>query len=112
MEVLEIARVDMFSMGDIVVPAASRPFYLCVVWEGTLIEKAKKGTSCPFKPDMDSDDVTELPAVWHAGDWTGPISLQPNKVMSCESGPRSQTCDIIATSESGVKVIFIVLSIH
>jgi hypothetical protein len=48
-------------------------------------------------------------AVWHAGDWTGPISLQPEKRMSGESDI-SGTHDIVAMSSEGVKVITVEFS--
>ena len=97
MEVLEIAKVDMFSNGNIVLPAHLRPYYLCVVWEGTLAEKLRQGS-------QNYTLETFEPAVWYAGDWTGPISIQPHKNLSSESRPESEACDIIAASEAGVKV--------
>jgi hypothetical protein len=45
-------------------------------------------------------------AVWHAGDWTGPIALQPDKRLSGES-ERAENNDIVAMSTEGVKVITI-----
>lgn len=97
MEVLETARVDAFSMNDIVVPASKRSEVLCVVWEGTCMErKISAGRH------EEEDEVSKT--VWHAGDWTGPISLQPEKELSGES-ELSSTHDIVAMSQQGVKVI-------
>ena len=42
-------------------------------------------------------------AVWFAGDWTGPRSLQPEKRLSGESS-LAKTHDIVAMSSEGVKV--------
>lgn len=42
-------------------------------------------------------------AVWHAGDWTGPRILQPEKRMSGDSST-STTHNIVAMSAEGVKV--------
>ncbi len=107
MEVLEIAKVDMFSKNDVVLPVEMRENYLCVVWEGTLIERpievARKSISSLLRGD-DSDILNSTPAVWHAGDWTGPISLQPNRRLSSESGVNSALSDIVAASDAGVKV--------
>lgn len=109
MEVLETARVDAFCMNDVVVPAARRSKVLCVVWEGTCMERPQ--CSCTFE-NIQEDCATgeELEnsfpiskAVWHAGDWTGPISLQPEKHLSGESN-LSATHDVVAMSQQGVKV--------
>uniref|UniRef100_A0A7S3Q478 Cyclic nucleotide-binding domain-containing protein n=2 Tax=Chaetoceros debilis TaxID=122233 RepID=A0A7S3Q478_9STRA len=97
MEVLETARVDAFSMNDIVVPASNRSEVLCVVWEGTCMERKKS------LGRYEEEDETSK-TVWHAGDWTGPISLQPEKELSGES-ESSSTHDIVAMSQQGVKVI-------
>lgn len=98
MELLETVRVDCYSKGDVVVPVTKRHDIVCVVWEGTCIEKRKFG-------DNEDDEVTEI-AIWHAGDWTGPISLQPQESLSAESY-FSKTHDIVASSEQGVKAITI-----
>jgi len=99
MEVLETARVDAYSMNDIVVPAAYRKEVLCVVWEGTCMERKVS------RPKPNSEDENEISkTVWHAGDWTGPISLQPEKELSGES-ELSSDHDIVAMSQQGVKVI-------
>lgn len=45
-------------------------------------------------------------AVWHAGDWTGPRILQPEKRLSGDS-PTSTTHDVVAMSAEGVKVIMV-----
>ena len=109
MEVLETARVDAYAMNDIVVPAARRREVLCVVWEGTCMEREVKpdgedNTTSPYGLDEDEDEDAPEMTVWHAGDWTGPISLQPEKALSGES-ELSRTHDIVAMSSQGVKVI-------
>lgn len=58
---------------------------------------------------IDSDTPNEKGVVWHAGDWTGPIVLQPEKRISGESDS-SSTSDIVALSSQGVKVITIEFS--
>jgi hypothetical protein len=100
MEVLETARVDAYSMNSIVVPASKRNQILCVVWEGTCSEQVS-GSSGPLVSIQE-----ESGTIWHAGDWTGPISLQPERRLSGES-PTSPTHDIVALSSVGVKVITI-----
>ena len=100
MEVLEIARVDAYPMHSTIVPAAKRNQILCVVWEGTCSEQPI-GATGPLTSIQE-----ETGAVWHAGDWTGPISLQPDTRLSGES-PTSTTHDIVALSSVGVKVITI-----
>ena len=92
MEVLDASRVDAYSKDDIVVPAARRSAVLCVIWEGTCMEQQK----------IEHDDIDDdsYKAVWHAGDWTGPISLQPEKSLSGESD-LSSTHDIVAMSSQG-----------
>lgn len=97
MELLETVRVDCYSSGEVVVPVEHRQNILCVVWEGTCIEKRRFG---------DNEDETSEVAIWHAGDWTGPISLQPQESLSGESY-LSRTHDIVASSKQGVKVITI-----
>lgn len=99
MELLETVRVDCYSSGDVVIPVEHRKNILCVVWEGTCIEKRRFG-------DEDNDDENAEVAIWHAGDWTGPISLQPQESLSGESY-LSKTHDIVASSKQGVKVITI-----
>lgn len=100
MEVLDTARVDFHSSGDIVVPAEKRREVLCVVWEGKCVEKRKIG----HHNDQDADQAG--PGIWYAGDWTGPISLQPEDYLSGDS-VFSETHDIVAVSDQGVKTITI-----
>ena len=64
---------------------------LCVFWEGTCVEKGG------------SEDGSN-PTVWHAGDWTGPLSLQPDANQSATSAPGETPKDIIAVPKEGVKV--------
>lgn len=137
MEVLETARVDAYCVNDIVVPANRRRDVLCVVWEGTCMEREQTKGEMLFVPKekMESknakqrrisslghdhqgrhDPITEKElltlskkkqgAVWYAGDWTGPRSLQPEKRISGESS-LGKTHDIVAMSSEGVKVITI-----
>ena len=113
MEVLETARVDAYCKEEIIVPAARRNHVLCVVWEGTCVERKKDEPEQIH--DVDHDQFTGLNypadasmqyyggAVWHAGDWTGPIALQPEKRLSGESSFGS-THDVVAMSSEGVKV--------
>jgi len=132
MEVLEVARVDAFCIHDVVVPAERRRAVLCVVWEGTCMEREqssqlatnasliqplmpKKGTP-GFTSCLQISQGRHAPlsgnelnpkkrvGVWQAGDWTGPRSLQPEKRLSGESSI-SKTHDIVAMSQQGVKVI-------
>ena len=105
MEVLETARVDAYSMNDVVIPAARRRDVLCVVWEGTCMERTILSDDAEQKyNETDEEDGGIGMTVWHAGDWTGPISLQPEKALSGES-ELSSTHDIVAMSQQGVKVI-------
>jgi hypothetical protein len=114
MEVLETARVDAYCYNDVVVSAARRGQLLCVVWEGTCVERNKKmskrtaGDSVALGLiDEDEQETESRPtAVWHAGDWTGPIALQPDKRLSGASDQADQN-DIVAMSTEGVKVITI-----
>ena len=114
MEVLETARVDAYCKNDIVVPVSRRSQLLCVVWEGTCVERnrsaprPKQGES-GLLPIQEDGTVYHTGAVWHAGDWTGPISLQPDKRLSGES-ELSTSHDIVAMSSEGVKVITVEFS--
>ena len=113
MEVLETARVDAYCKNDVVVPASRRTQLLCVVWEGTCVERNKTA----YKPKDGENGLPSISeqgsyhtgAVWHAGDWTGPIALQPDKRLSGESD-LSTTHDIVAMSSEGVKVITVEFS--
>ena len=109
MELLETARVDAFCKDDIIVPASRRNSTLCVVWEGTCVE-LKQGSAAPssvratsMRVIMEHNPNISLGAVWYAGDWTGPIALQPEKALSGES-ELSATHDVVAMSSQGVKV--------
>ena len=113
MEVLETARVDAYCKNDVVVPASRRKQLLCVVWEGTCVERnrtASTSTSRQRPGDtslstvQESGNSQDTGVVWYAGDWTGPIALQPDKSRSGE-GDLSETHDIVAMSSEGVKVI-------
>ncbi|KAG7361520.1 metallo-beta-lactamase superfamily protein [Nitzschia inconspicua] len=113
MEVLETARVDAYCCNDIVVPSSRRRQLLCVVWEGTCVERDNRKTkfnlvdNAPnlalIEEDSPGKPLGDM-AVWHAGDWTGPIALQPDKRLSGESDQAEKT-DIVAMSAEGVKVI-------
>jgi hypothetical protein len=150
MEVLEIARVEVYCAGEVVLPANRRSEALCVVWEGTCIERESPKALCDTD-DADRDSIGEtedgrdlivgLPsaqendvhdnnkirdssivestpgesmsqepnsaAVWHAGDWTGPKSLQPEASLSGEASFRGAPQDVVALSSQGVKVILV-----
>lgn len=105
MELLETARVDSFAKDEIVIPASRRNSVLCVVWEGTCVElmKMPKSELPTLRTTQDRNSVGKLGAVWHAGDWTGPIALQPDKQLSGESDLKA-THDVVAMSTAGVKV--------
>jgi hypothetical protein len=130
MEVLEIAQVEMFCQDEVVIPGERRPELLCVVWEGTCVEVQTESALGPVSINFDhiqlkrsksmeasrhdlgmdgnvlieSDEiVARKPTVWHAGDWTGPVSLQPDAERSAESSG-SEPRDIVAVSAEGVKV--------
>ena len=115
MEVLETARVDAFYPNEVVVSASRRKEVLCVVWEGTCTERptASSSTRSAISSSLrrsieenmieEFESITSSKAVWHAGDWTGPISLQPEKHLSGEN-ILSKTHDVVAMSQQGVKV--------
>lgn len=103
MEVLETARVDAFCINDVVVHASRRSEVLCVVWEGTCTERPVTSSTSPLMNVEEEYFVPNSDAVWHAGDWTGPISLQPEKHLSGES-MLSRSHDVVAMSQQGVKV--------
>lgn len=136
MEVLETARVDTFCMNDIVVPSHRRRDVLCVVWEGTCMERQRTskqqtkttaregampknrrtstfnldhGSYQPLTKSEIRNNKKRPVAVWHAGDWTGPRSVQPDKKLSGES-INSETHDIVAMSSQGIKAINIEFS--
>lgn len=130
MEVLETARVDAYCVDDIVVPASRRRDLLVVVWEGTCMERENilsfgskllerearrrstiQSNQGAHKPSSEKDVQKKrvAGAVWHAGDWTGPRALQPEKSLSGESD-LSLTHDIVAMSTEGVKVITVEFS--
>jgi hypothetical protein len=109
MEVLEIAHVELFCAEEVVIPAAKRQELLCVVWEGTLVERVCYGDG------MAEDDGSELSSdasadqkgtvtVWHAGDWTGPVALQPDFELSANKSTEERPRDVVAVSQEGVKV--------
>lgn len=95
MEVLEVASIDVFSAGQVVVPARKRQDILCIVWEGTCIERVVD----------DEDEDYSRPAVWHAGDWAGPVALQPSSTDHELVMYDTQDRDIVAFSSVGVKII-------
>mmetsp|Transcript_27340 Transcript_27340/g.40357 ORF Transcript_27340/g.40357 Transcript_27340/m.40357 type:complete len:1417 (-) Transcript_27340:50-4300(-) len=120
MEVLETARVEAYCKDTVVVPSSRRNQVLCVVWEGTCVEREKGNISDPYGRDSPCQSSSALlpirqqleagfGAVWHAGDWTGPISLQPEKRLSGDS-TLQPTHDVVAMSLEGVKVITVEFS--
>lgn len=109
MEVLETAQVEVFCKDEVVIPAHRRSDVLCVVWEGTCVEREP---SRPGGIEMEDDwrydgqdRHHENTAVWHAGDWTGPKSLQPECALSADCKHRGSVKDVVAVSKQGVKVI-------
>jgi hypothetical protein len=96
MEVLEVASIDVFAPGEIVVPSRKRNGTLCVVWEGTCTERGS-----------DESSIFSYNAVWHAGDWTGPVILQPNGDQAAKFSESELPKDVVALSDQGVKVITI-----
>jgi hypothetical protein len=127
MEVLEIAHVELFCAGEVVIPASKRSDLLCVVWEGTLVEhdcEKRYGLSVDASSDDDSafnSDAEgasteplnrgaaiskEALTVWHAGDWTGPVALQPDFDRSADKNTSERPRDIVAVSQEGVKVSY------
>lgn len=108
--------MDAYCVNDVVVPINRRSSLLCVVWEGTCAERPKQATTTPARgsyalPPIGEQDVNDglVGAVWYAGDWTGPIALQPERRLSGES-ELSPTHDVVAISGEGVKVITIEIS--
>lgn len=116
MEVLETCRVDAYCVNDVVVPTSRRSQILCVVWEGTCAERPKQTSISQARgsnslPPIGESDVNDglVGAIWYAGDWTGPIALQPEKRLSGESD-LTASHDVVAISAEGVKVITIEIS--
>jgi hypothetical protein len=115
MEVLETARVDAYSMNDIIVPASRRSHLLCVVWEGTCSERkaskanVRRTSGKSLNAISESEEPGPPTAIWHAGDWTGPVSLQPERRLSGDSDT-SNDHDVVAVSSEGVKVITVEMS--
>ena len=102
MEFLEIAHVEMYCAGEVVIEGCRRPDVLCVFWEGTCVERDDREENGK-KDEEDSDDDAPQSTIWHAGDWTGPVSLQPD-TSRCSQPSGAKGNDIIAISEEGVKV--------
>jgi len=114
MEVLETAVVKFFSKAEVVIEAAERPDMLCVVWEGTCMEKYDKRASKPVSRKCsqsasngyEDSSSGDKPAIWHAGDWTAPLSLQPDPHLSADCSTHINA-DVVAISPQGVKVILV-----
>lgn len=102
MELLETARVDAVCCNEVVLSAKKRSNSLVVVWEGTCMERDASGR----RTSQEDETKPGKLAVWHAGDWTGPRILQPEKRLSGDS-PTSATHDVVAMSAEGVKVIIV-----
>ena len=105
MELLETARIDAFAKDDVILPVSRRNSVLFVVWEGTCVEfkSMPKSEQSSLQTIREEDSIGGFGAVWYAGDWTGPIALQPDKRLSGGSD-LSETHDIVAMSSAGVKV--------
>lgn len=99
MEILEVADCEVFSPGEIVVPDRKRQETVCIVWEGVCEKRL-----FPQPPSSSTDSKYIEPALWHAGDWTAPLALQPDKHLSSAA---EQMGDIVALSEEGVKAIIL-----
>uniref|UniRef100_A0A7S1BBZ3 Metallo-beta-lactamase domain-containing protein n=1 Tax=Corethron hystrix TaxID=216773 RepID=A0A7S1BBZ3_9STRA len=129
MDLLEVVRVKFFEKGAIVVPQARRKDVLCVIWEGTCHERPVVSSTnedfnndgdyefnclgslnCRKRPvgsnEIDDSDSDDDIIFWSAGDWSGPVSLQPEKIL-CGESKRTRTHDIVAWSSFGVKAIFV-----
>jgi hypothetical protein len=131
MEILEIAKVEVFCQGEVVVRAPRRMDALCVVWEGTCTERRcdtmgdiedcegggdSDGESLPFDEadsgevdESDSGEIDEAdsPTLWYAGDWIGPVALQPDIKRSALKASTEPLQDIVAVPSEGVKVIML-----
>jgi hypothetical protein len=104
MEVLEITKVEVFCSGATVVPSGRRAEVLCVVWEGTCIEQGSNDSPGALTKWPSSEHHV---CVWHAGDWTGPVALQPDTERSAECATKNRLRDIVAASREGVKIILL-----
>ena len=114
MEVLEIAHVELFCADEVVIPASKRPEVLCVVWEGTLVERNCEEKETNLMESSSNSDISsdmevsvgrrDILTVWHAGDWTGPLALQPDFDRSAEKSSFERPRDVVAVSREGVKV--------
>ena len=104
MEILEIAQVEMYCAGEVVVEGPRRPDVLCVFWEGACIERESDSWENDFSNHDDFPHLRSGPTIWYAGDWTGPVSLQPDVVRSAAVPAGEKPKDIVAISAEGVKV--------
>ncbi|GMI47113.1 hypothetical protein TrCOL_g5289 [Triparma columacea] len=128
MELLSLARVQTFHEGAVVLTAEERKLCVCIVWEGGLTESMMLSKSRSFEGTLDTETLKSVPsdggdeedddvggeeervyAVWHAGDWTGPLTFQPDLERSSEPNDTPRR-NIIANSINGVKVIKIYVS--
>lgn len=103
MEILEIAVVEVHAAESIIVPSHRRQEIICLVWEGTCVERFPVGEDVRHDDDEEEDE-DQSETVWHAGDWTGPIALQPN-ILLAASGRAAG--DMVAVSTEGVRVIIL-----
>jgi len=106
MEVLDLTKVDTYYEGEVVVPCSRRKHVLCVVWEGTCIDRISQQLDLQNGSRLIEGMLRKKASIWHAGDWSGPRALQPEKKRSADSS-KSETHDIVAVSVEGVKVITI-----
>eukprot|EP00560_Eucampia_antarctica_P006667 CAMPEP_0197830050 /NCGR_PEP_ID=MMETSP1437-20131217/6641_1 /TAXON_ID=49252 ORGANISM="Eucampia antarctica, Strain CCMP1452" /NCGR_SAMPLE_ID=MMETSP1437 /ASSEMBLY_ACC=CAM_ASM_001096 /LENGTH=424 /DNA_ID=CAMNT_0043432171 /DNA_START=472 /DNA_END=1746 /DNA_ORIENTATION=+ len=108
MDVLEMAQVESFMKNETVLTCHRRNELLCVIWEGKCMDIERASTNYPQDRKTKSEvDVQKQPTFWHAGDWTGPKSLQPEWSLSGDCDHGKGVKDIIAISEHGVKVILL-----
>jgi len=99
MELLELSQIMTFVKGSTVLKKEDRKAgaYLVMVWEGEIIEAHT------------NDQDAREPVVFHAGDWTGPLTFQPNRDQSSEASSAHKR-KIVANSPGGVKIIKISVS--
>ena len=76
MELLEIAQVQTYPWGSVVVKARDRKATLIVVWEGDLIEALtpRQASSAALRTPPRTSSSYQ---VYHAGDWSGPAPFNP-----------------------------------
>ena len=69
----QLSQIMTYVKGSTVLKKEERRDHLVMVWEGEIVE-------C-HTHDQDARE----PVTFHAGDWTGPLTFQPNVDQSCEA---------------------------